>query len=68
MLVGLAVNLYAQKEAVLWKGKCYEGYVFDTSYLVLKSVKQQQSRAVLSCDEIKIAENILKKIGCFEYQ
>jgi len=61
MLVGLAVNLYAQKEAVFWKGKCYEGYVFDTSYLVLKSVKQQQSRAVLSCDEIKIAENILKK-------
>lgn len=61
VLFGLAMNLNAQKEAVFCKGKGYKGYVFDTSYLVLKSIKEQQSKAVLSCDEIKIAENILKK-------
>ena len=60
VLFGVAVNLHAQKEAVFCKGKWYKGYVFDTSYLVLKSIKQQQSRAVLTGDEIKIAENILK--------
>lgn len=60
MLLGLAVNLHAQKAAFFCKGKYYNGYIFDTSYLLLKSVKQQQSRAILSCDDIKTAENILK--------
>lgn len=54
------MNLHAQKEAMFCKGKRYKGYVFDTSYLVLKSIKDEQSRAMLSCDEIKIAEDILK--------
>ncbi|RFM27670.1 hypothetical protein DXN05_13245 [Deminuibacter soli] len=60
MLFGVAMSLHAQKEAVFCKGKGYRGYVFDTSYLVLKSIKEQHSRAVLSCDEIKVAEGILK--------
>lgn len=54
------MNLHAQKEATFCKGKGYKGYVFDTSYLVLKSIKEQRSRAILSCDDIKIAEGILK--------
>ena len=60
VLFGIAMNLHAQKEAMFCKGKRYKGYVFDTSYLVFKSIKEEQSRAVLSCDEIKIAEDILK--------
>lgn len=58
---GVLMNINAQKEAVFCKGKGYKGYVFDTSYLVLKSIKEQQGKAMLSCDEIKIAEGILKK-------
>lgn len=61
ILIGIAMNLYAQKEAIFCIGKGYKGYVFDTSYLVLKSIKEQQGKAVLTCDEIKIAETILKK-------
>ena len=57
---GVSLNLHAQKEATFCQCKFYRGYVFDTSYLILKSIKQQQSRAVLSCDEINIAEHILK--------
>jgi hypothetical protein len=59
-LVTIVMNLHAQKEAVFCQGKCYKGYMFDTSYLFLKSINAQQSRAVLTCDEIKMAEGILK--------
>ena len=55
------MNINAQKEAIFCKGKGYKGYMFDTSYLVLKSIKEQQRKTMLSCDEIKIAEGILKK-------
>jgi hypothetical protein len=65
-LFGLSTSLFAQKEALFCKGKGYKGYVFDTSYLVLKSIKEQQSKVVLSCDEIKMAEDILKnKLAAF---
>lgn len=60
VILGIAVSLHAQKEAVFCKGRCYKGYIFDTSYLIFKSVKQQQSRALLSGNEIEKAENILK--------
>lgn len=64
---GLSTSLFAQKEALFCKGKGYKGYVFDTSYLVLKSIKEQQSKAVLSYDEIKMAEDILKnKLAAFD--
>jgi hypothetical protein len=56
----IVMSCYAQKEAAFCKGNGYKGYVFDTSYFVLKSIKEQVSRAVLFCDEIKIAEGILK--------
>jgi hypothetical protein len=61
MMFGISINLMAQKEATFCKGKGYKGYIFDTSYLVLKSIKEQKSKSSLSCDEIKIAEEILKQ-------
>ncbi len=60
IFLGMALNIYAQEPSILCKGKGYVGYMFDTNYLVLKSIKKQQSRLVLSCDEIKTAEHILK--------
>jgi hypothetical protein len=61
VIFSLSMSLFAQKEAMFCKGKKYKGYVFDTSYLVLRSIQEQQSKVNLSCDEIKIAEEILKK-------
>jgi hypothetical protein len=60
VIFSLSINLYAQKEAPICKGKRYKGYVFDTSYIILKSIIEQRSKASLSCDEIRIAERILK--------
>jgi len=60
-IFSLSINLYAQKESRFCKGKGYKGYVFDTSYLVLKTIQGQQSKTYLSCDEIKVAEGILIK-------
>jgi len=61
LLAGVSINLYAQKEAVFCQGKGYRGYLFDSSYLILKSINQQHDRTTLCCDEIKTAEHILKK-------
>ncbi|MBZ4192073.1 hypothetical protein [Niabella beijingensis] len=61
MFLIFSFNLHAQKEATLCKGKGYCGYMFDTSYIVLKSIKEQQGRIILSCDDIHIAEGILRE-------
>lgn len=61
LIFKLSANLYGQNGALFCKGKGYQGYVFDTSYFVLKSVKQQQGKINLSCDEVKIAEEVLNK-------
>lgn len=60
MLFVLCINLLAQKEPVFCKGNGYRGYIFDTSYSVLKSIDGQRGRANLTSDEIGVAENILK--------
>ncbi|HEY8390652.1 MAG TPA: hypothetical protein VIL26_06880 [Clostridia bacterium] len=61
MFLIFSFNLHAQKEAARCKGKRYCGYMFDTSYIVLKSIKDQQSRIILSCDDIHTAEGILRE-------
>jgi len=61
MFLIFSFNLHAQKEAALCKGKGYCGYMFDTSYIILKSIKEQQGRIILSCDDIHIAEEILRE-------
>lgn len=62
IIICFSQSLYAQKEiAVFCEGKGYKGHVFDTSYFILKSIKNQQAKVNLSCEEIKEVEAILKE-------
>ena len=40
-------------------GKNYTGYIFDSTYTILKSVDMQQKRFTPSCEDIRKAEKIL---------
>lgn len=60
MVNGLVFNIYAQQEAKFYRGKCFKGYIFDSSYLLFKSIAQQKGRTQLSSDDIDVAEKILK--------
>ena len=59
-LICQAHTLHAQNESILIKGRRYQGYIFDTSYFVLKSIENQVGRINLSLEEVKLAESILK--------
>lgn len=60
IFLGMALSIYAQEPSILCKGKGYVGYMFDTNYIVLKSIKEQKGKSMLSCNEIETAEHILK--------
>ena len=61
IVLSFSFKLYAQKAAVYCKGKRYSGYVFDTSFTILKSIKEQRERILLSRNDIDMAESILRK-------
>lgn len=54
-------DIYSQKQAEYCSGKGYNGYIFDTSYLVLKSIANQVQKIELNCNDVALAEQILDK-------
>ena len=57
----LGYTSYSQSNTKFCSGKGHKGYVFDTSYLVLKSIANQERKIELRCNDIVLAEQLLKK-------
>jgi len=56
----LCFDLLAQNSPLFCKGHGYRGYVFDTTYFLMKSIEGQRSKANLTLEEIRAAESILR--------
>lgn len=57
----LGYTSYSQHNTKFCSDKGYQGYIFDTSYLVLKSILNQERKIELSCNDLVMAEQLLKK-------
>lgn len=56
----ITINANAQKKPIKYCNKIFNGYIYDTNFYLLKSIKDQSKRINLTKAEVELAEELLK--------
>lgn len=58
--VFITINAFAQNKPIKYCGHAFNGYIYDTSFFLLKSITNQNKRINLTKAEVGLAEELLK--------